>query len=111
MRKIIAIAVPKGGAGKTTTAVNLAASLAVAEKKVLLIDFDPSGACSTYLGFDSEKIEGDIFDVFSFTKHISKVILRTDLPNLDFIPINVTSLQKEERLARLTKILICLIIF
>jgi chromosome partitioning protein len=102
MRKIIAIAVPKGGAGKTTTAVNLAASFAVAERKTLLIDFDPSGACSTYLGFESDKIEGDIFDVFAFTKHISKVIQKTELAHLDFIPINVSSIQKEERLSRLT---------
>ncbi len=102
MRKIIAVAVPKGGAGKTTTAVNLAASLAVAEKKTLLIDFDPSGACSIYLGFNLGDSEGDIFDVFTFTKHISKVIHKTDLPNLDFIPTNISSIQKEERLARLT---------
>jgi len=102
MRKIITVGVPKGGAGKTTTAVNLAASLAVAEKKTLLIDFDPSGACSIYLGFHAEDTNGDIFDVFSFTKHITKVIHKTELANLDFIPADISSMQKEERLNRLT---------
>ena len=102
MSKVIAVAVPKGGVGKTATAVNLAASLAVAEKKTLLIDFDPSGACSTYLGFEPEKFKGDIFDVISFTTHISKVIHHTDLNNLDIIPSDFSNLEREERLNRLT---------
>ncbi|MGA9295151.1 MAG: ParA family protein [Ignavibacteriaceae bacterium] len=102
MSKIIAVAVPKGGVGKTATAVNLAASLAVAEKKTLLIDFDPSGACSTYLGFESETFKGDIFDVISFSTHISKVIHHTDLNNLDIIPSDFSNLEREERLNRLT---------
>jgi chromosome partitioning protein len=102
MSKIIAVAVPKGGVGKTATAVNLAASLAVAEKKTLLIDFDPSGACSSYLGFDPDKFEGDIFDVISFKTHITKVIHQTDLNNLDIIPSDFSNLEREERLNRLT---------
>ena len=102
MSKIISVAVPKGGVGKTATAVNLAASFAVAEKKTLLIDFDPSGACSTYLGFDSDNFKGDIFDVISFTTHISKVIHQTELNNLDIIPADFSNLEREERLYRLT---------
>ncbi|MDP3683024.1 MAG: AAA family ATPase, partial [Ignavibacteria bacterium] len=54
MGKIIAVAVPKGGVGKTTSVINLAASLAVAEKKTLIIDFDASGACSIALGFSPD---------------------------------------------------------
>ena len=103
MKKIIAVAVPKGGVGKTTTAVNLAASLAVAEKKTLLIDFDPAGSCTIYMGFTPEMIQGDMFKVFSYTKLITQVIHKTDLPNLDFIPSNITSNEVEERLERLTK--------
>ncbi|RPI71815.1 MAG: ParA family protein [Ignavibacteriales bacterium] len=103
MKKIIAVAVPKGGVGKTTTAVNLAASLAVAEKKTLLIDFDPSGSCTIYMGFTPEMIKGDMFNVFSYAKSITQVIHKTDLPNLDFIPSNVTSNEVEERLERLTR--------
>lgn len=103
MKKIIAVAVPKGGVGKTTTAVNLAASLAVAEKKTLLIDFDPSGSCTIYMGFTPEMIEGDMFNVFSYAKSITQVIHSTDLPNLDFIPSNVTTTDVEDRLERLTR--------
>ena len=103
MKKIIAVAVPKGGVGKTTTAVNLAASLAVAEKKTLLIDFDPSGSCTIYMGFTPEMIEGDMFKVFSYAKSITQVIHSTDLPNLDFIPSNVTTTDVEDRLERLTR--------
>jgi chromosome partitioning protein len=103
MKKIIAIAVPKGGVGKTTTAVNLSASLAVAEKKTLLIDFDPAGSCTIYMGFTPETIQGDMFKVFSYAKSITQVIHKTDLPNLDFIPSNITTTEIEERLERLTK--------
>src|SRR3970040_1166111 len=74
MGKIVAIAIPKGGVGKTTTAVNLAASLAVFEKRTLLIDTDPFGACSLSLGFTKERTVGGLFEVFNFTHSLSKYI-------------------------------------
>ncbi|MFA6596327.1 MAG: ParA family protein [Ignavibacteriaceae bacterium] len=102
MGKVIAVAVPKGGVGKTTSVINLGASLAVAEKKTLIIDFDASGACSIALGFLPDKIKGDIFDVFSYAKSIDKVIHKTDIPFLDFIPALVSSYQSEQRLEKLS---------
>jgi len=102
MGKVIAVAVPKGGVGKTTSVINIAASLAVAEKKTLIIDFDASGACSIALGFTQEKIRGDIFDVFSYSKPIENVIHKTDIPYLDFIPALVPTYQSEQRLEKLS---------
>jgi chromosome partitioning protein len=101
--KIITIAIPKGGVGKTTTAVNLAASLAVLEKHVLLIDTDPFGACSMSLGFTAEKIRSGLYEVFSFIHSMSQVIHRTELAFLDFVPANIQSIQAEERISRLSE--------
>jgi len=102
MRKIIAIAIGKGGVGKTTTAINLSACLAASEKKTLLIDFDPSGSCSGFLNFGSNKIESGIFKVFSFAKSIMQVINKTEMEFLDFISSDVSSPDIEERLIRIT---------
>lgn len=103
MSKIITIAIPKGGVGKTTTAVNLASSLAVYEKRVLLIDTDPFGACSMSLGFTPEKTKAGLYEVFNFMHSMAQVIHRTELAFLDFIPINIRSTQSEERIMRLAE--------
>ncbi|HVN48653.1 MAG TPA: ParA family protein [Bacteroidota bacterium] len=103
MTKVIAIAISKGGVGKTTTAVNLAASFAVLEKRVLLIDTDPFGACSLSLGFTPEKIKGGLYEVFNFIHSMPQVIHRTELAFLDFVPANITTPVAEERIMRLSE--------
>lgn len=101
--KIISICLPKGGVGKTTTAVNLAASLAVAEKKTLLIDADPFGACAMSLGFAPELIKSGIAEVFSFTHSLDHAIHKTELEYLDFVPSNVNTIQRDEKFTKISE--------
>ncbi len=103
MAKVIAVALPKGGVGKTTTAVNLAASLAVAEQRTLLIDMDTFGASGLSLGFTSGNIKSGLYEVFNFIANLSSTIHKTELQFLDFVPSNVQSLQMEERLTKLAE--------
>ncbi len=88
MTKIIAIANQKGGVGKTTTAVNLAACLAVAEVPTLLIDIDPQGNATSGIGLDPKTLTQSIYDVLISETDVNRAIQSTQIDFLDILPAN-----------------------
>ncbi len=89
MARTIVIANQKGGVGKTTTAVNLAASLAELGRTVLLIDTDPQGNATSGLGIDKRNVHASIYDVIINKFPVKEVVIKTSVPGLDLLPSNI----------------------
>ena len=89
MNKIIVIANQKGGVGKTTTAINLAACLGVLEKKVLLVDADPQANSTSGVGYDPREIKSGLYECLVDNLSPRDAIVKTESPNLDLLPAHI----------------------
>ncbi|MBZ0157802.1 MAG: AAA family ATPase [Alphaproteobacteria bacterium] len=104
MGKVIVIANQKGGVGKTTTTVNLSASLALAEKDILVIDTDPQGNLTSGLGIDRDSVQKSLYDVYTGGSSLEETVMETLVPHLYIVPstidllgVEVELVQREER--------------